>query len=139
MFKKTMIVLALGLFALIEVSEAQLSVESVQGDNLSQLEQAQTQDFQSYNFGRIPVNTTSRVTYTVTNTGTEPLVFKDAVVWGASYSARHSCAKGLAAKQKCQFTIQFWPSFSGIYSGRFQLAFTNDKILVDLWGEGYQF
>lgn len=98
--------------------------------------QLQTQDSKYYNFGRIWINTRSVVRFTVTNTGDQPLTFKRATISGSAFNARHSCAKGLAPKEKCSFSIEFWPAFEGIYSGQFILNFVEDQIVVNLWGEG---
>jgi len=98
--------------------------------------QFQTQDSKSYNFGRVWINTRSVVRFNVTNTGDQPLTFKRASISGSAFGASHNCAQGLAPKQKCSFSVEFWPAFEGIYSGQFVLNFVEDQIVVNLWGEG---
>ncbi|MGZ3689939.1 MAG: choice-of-anchor D domain-containing protein [Pseudobdellovibrio sp.] len=92
------------------------------------------EDYSSYDFGTVFVNTQSTVRFTVTNTGTTPLTFKDAYIMGSDFRAAHNCDKGLQPKERCEFDIQFWPMFEGITSGRFLLDFNEDQVRVDLWG-----
>jgi len=91
---------------------------------------------QYYNFGIVWLNTRQAVRYTVTNTGDQPLVFKQARISGSAFDAYHNCSKGLQPQEKCSFTVTFWPAFEGLYSGTFVLSFTEDRVIVDLWGEG---
>jgi len=108
-------------------------VEIALGNN-----QLRTQESLYHNFGRIWTNSRSSVRYTVTNTGDQPLTFQRATISGSAFDASHNCAKGLLPKQKCSFTINFWPAFEGLYSGRFALNFVEDQIIVNLWGEAYK-
>lgn len=93
-----------------------------------------TEDFLSYNFGTVFVNSRTSVRYNVRNTGDTPLNFQDAVIYGADFSANHSCRGTLLPGQVCQFEVYYWPMFEGMASGRFQLTFVEDQIVLDLWG-----
>lgn len=102
-------------------------------------DQVKPQGFYSYNFGLVWVYSRSAVRYTVTNTGNVPLNFRDAAMYGSfSFSARHSCAGVLMPSQVCDFVIEYSPVFEGFSSGRFDLRFAEDQIVVDLWGEARQ-
>lgn len=106
----------------------------------SQLEISRDSEFSanarySYNFGTVWVNQRSTVSYTLKNTGTTPLTFEDAYIYGSDFSARHSCNKIVMPNDKCGFEISYWPLFEGFDSGQFVLSFTEDRIIVDLWGQ----
>ena len=88
----------------------------------------------SHDFGLVWVNQRAYTNYTVTNTGTTPLSFKDAIIYGGDFSAYHSCNKILMPNDKCSFEITYWPIFEGFHSGQFILSFIEDRIIVDLWG-----
>ena len=134
MFSKVIqnIVLGLSLFISVSASAQNHASVDISADSTGYSAQSR----QSYNFGVVWLNTRQYVKYTVTNTGDEPLTFKQARISGSAFDAYHNCGKGLQPKEKCNFTITFWPAFSGLYSGTFVLSFVQDQIIVDLWGEG---
>jgi hypothetical protein len=103
----------------------------VSNQNLS----AQGEQVLSYNFGTVWANSRSFARFTVTNTGTTPLTFADAVIYGGDFRATHSCRPGLLPNEKCFFEVEYWPMFEGMSSGRFILSFVEDRIVVDLWGQ----
>lgn len=92
-------------------------------------------DYGSYYFGRVLVNSRSVASFTVTNTGDEPLEFDRAVVWGMFFSAYHNCNRILQPKERCRFDIDYWPAFAGYHSGEFQLDFKQDSVNVRVWGD----
>ena len=93
-------------------------------------------EYLSYYFGQVQMNTTTSVTYKVTNTGTTPLVFQSAAISGIGYDAYHTCKNGLAPKATCNFEIIFWPTMPGFMTGRFDLPFEqNTEFVVDLTGD----
>jgi hypothetical protein len=94
-----------------------------------------TEGFHSYNFGTVWTNSRNFVRFTVTNTGTTPLTYRNAVIYGADFRAQHSCVNGLLPKERCSFEIEYWPMFEGNSSGRFILNFVEDEVAVDLWGQ----
>jgi hypothetical protein len=94
-----------------------------------------TEGFHSYNFGTVWTNSRNFVRFTVTNTGTTPLTYRNAVIYGADFRAQHSCVNGLLPKERCSFEIEYWPMFEGNSSGRFILNFVEDEVVVDLWGQ----
>ncbi|MCB0383804.1 MAG: hypothetical protein KDD43_00320 [Bdellovibrionales bacterium] len=96
-------------------------------------------DYHSYYFGRVPVNQMSTTRFVVTNTGDSGLTFESAYISGVGYSAWHTCENGLRPQEKCSFEIRYWPPFTGIHSGRFQLNFAEESsVVIDLMGEGYR-
>lgn len=120
------------LFAASGVNATQIEIK--QENNVS------AESFHSYNFGTVWVNSRSAIRYSVTNTGTSPLNFRDAAMLGSfAFSARHSCSAGLLPNQACDFIIEYAPVFEGFNSGRFELRFLEDQIIVDLWGEARRF
>lgn len=114
---------------LTEATHAGQASVSIEGKALD------AEGFQSYNFGTVWTQSRSFVRFKVTNSGTTPLTYRDAVIYGADYGARHSCVNGLLPNEKCSFEIEFWPMFEGYSSGRFILNFHEDEIVVDLWGQ----
>ena len=92
-------------------------------------------EYHSYNFGTVPVNSRTPISYKVTNTGESALTFHSATISGMGFDAYHTCKKGLQPKEVCTFTIYYWPSFEGMSSGRFRINFDPESdIVVDLWG-----
>ena len=93
-----------------------------------------SKEFLSYNFGTVPVHSRNVIRYNLRNTGTTPLTFHSSYVYGADFSAAHSCRNGLFPGERCQFEVAYWPVFSGMASGQFTLEFHEDDIVLDLWG-----
>ncbi len=93
------------------------------------------QERHSYNFGIVWPNTRREVGFSIKNTGSTPLTFNKAIIYGGDFSARHSCANGLLPNEVCNFSIAYWPMFEGISSGQFRLGFHEDEVIVDLWGQ----
>lgn len=129
-----LLILISGLFISLAAT-ASLQVEPVLGSNAKP---SLTEEYLSYNFGMVFVNSRVSVRYNVRNTGTTPLTFKDAVIWGADFSADHSCGKGLQPNETCQFEVAYWPMFEGMSSGRFLLEFAEDNIDLDLFGNAHR-
>ena len=94
-----------------------------------------TEGYHSYNFGTQWTHSRSFVRFTVTNTGTTPLTYRNAIIYGADFRASHSCVNGLLPNERCSFEVEYWPMFEGQSSGRFILNFVEDEIVVDLWGQ----
>lgn len=102
-------------------------------------EQVQALDYGSYYFGRVAVNTRSVVNYTVTNTGTEPLDYTGAYMFGMYFDAYHNCYGTLQPRQQCSFQIAYWPAFEGYHTGDFNLDFRQDSVRIHVWGDAYRF
>lgn len=120
------IILALGMMFSVVAGAAQ--PESIEISAFS------PKEFLSYNFGTVPVHSRSVVRYNLRNTGATPLTFRSSYVFGADFSAVHSCRNGLLPGERCQFEVAYWPVFAGMASGRFTLEFNEDDIVLDLWG-----
>lgn len=87
-----------------------------------------------YNFGMIPVNMRTFVTYNVNNTGTYPLYAQNAYIQGGGhFGARHNC-RVLYPGQRCQFTLEFMPFYEGFHVGDFVLTFDQAQIRVRMSG-----
>ncbi|MBY0553960.1 choice-of-anchor D domain-containing protein [bacterium] len=123
------------LIALVMATFIGLSVQAAQVEITSNADSVKAQGFHSYNFGTVWTNTRSEVRFTLRNTGTTPLTYKEAYIYGADFSARHSCVNGLQPNETCTFSIAYWPMFEGMASGRFVLNFQEDQVVVDLWGQ----
>lgn len=121
-----LIYLIIGLFMSITVNAAQIEV--------SEASPALTEGRYSYDFGTVWVHQSTTRGFNLKNTGTTPLTYKDAVIYGADYSARHSCNKTVMPNESCSFEVTYWPVFEGMSSGRFVLSFIEDQIVMDLWG-----
>lgn len=129
----------ISLMLFVGTANADLRVELSQPNQQFQVESSS----HYYNFGRVTVNSMNTISYTITNTGTTPLQFSTASVWGANYDSSHYCYSGLNPNQSCQFQIRYWPFSVGIHSGQAEIRFntTNymtESIRVDLWGEAVQ-
>jgi hypothetical protein len=78
-------------------------------------ENIRTIDRYSYNFGRVWTNSSTYISYGLTNTGTTNLTFDQATIRGAGFSGTHTCTAVLAPMQRCSFTIRFSP-FLKVYT-----------------------
>ena len=120
---------------------ASFASASLQIEKIGPTENIQPQNsYYSHYFGMVMVNSYNTVRYTVTNTGTTPLQFQSANIWGIDYRANHSCGSGLQPNQQCSFEIVYWPFNEGYSSGDFSLTFRTadgmtDTISVRVWGE----
>ena len=88
----------------------------------------------SSNIGLTFVNSLNTVTFKITNTGDEALTYRQAVIYGIPFGARHNCTAGLLPNESCNVRIEFWPHQEGYFSGQFQLRFNEDSVVIDLWG-----
>lgn len=103
--------------------------------NVNDKSAVQSQARYSYNFGTVWVNSRAVANYTLRNTGTTPLTFNRAYIYGADFSANHSCERGILPNEICYFSIYYWPMFEGMASGQFVLNFFEEDVVVDLWGQ----
>lgn len=88
----------------------------------------------SYDFGGVWVNSLSTATFKITNIGTRILNYRQAVIYGIDFGARHNCNLALFPNESCVVRIEFWPHQQGSYSAQFQLRFAEDTSVIDLWG-----
>lgn len=119
----------IALFLAAQVNAAQIELK-VNDDSA-----LQSQGRYSHNFGTVWVNSRVMANYTLRNTGTTPLTFDRAFIYGADFSANHSCERGIMPNEICSFSIYYWPMFEGMSSGRFVVSFIEDDIVFDLWGQ----
>ena len=119
----------IALFLAAQVDAAQIEL------NVNHASAVQSQSHYSHNFGTVWVNSRVVANYTIRNTGTTPLTFNRAYIYGADFSANHSCDRVVKPNEICNFSIYFWPMFEGMSSGRFVLSFIEDEIVIDLWGQ----
>lgn len=117
------------LFLAVQVNAGQIELKVNRGTTV------EGQSQYSYNFGTVWVNSRAVANYTLRNTGTTPLAFNRAYIYGADFSANHSCDRVIMPNEVCNFSIYYWPMFEGLSSGRFVLSFIEDDIVVDLWGQ----
>lgn len=90
----------------------------------------------SHSYGIVAVNTTSTMTYNVTNTGTIPLYFQRASLAGREFYVHHNCAGSLNPGQKCYFRISYAPMMTGYHAGQFVLPYDQDSaIIINLSGQ----
>lgn len=123
-----LIAMVIALFMAFTVQAAQIELTTNAG-------QVKAQGFHSYNFGTVWTHSRTEARFTLRNTGSTPLTYKEAYIYGADFSASHSCVNGLLPGQTCNFSVAFWPMFEGMASGRFVLGFVEDNVVVDLWGQ----
>ena len=113
----------------VQVNAAQIELK-VNADSA-----VQNQGRYSHNFGTVWVNSRAVANFTLRNTGNIPLTFDRAYIYGADFSANHSCDRGVRPNEVCTFSIYYWPMFEGMASGQFVLSFLEDDIVFDLWGQ----
>lgn len=93
----------------------------------------------SYNFGNVRVNTSSSIVYSVKNTGSTPLKIEKIIYSGAYYHATSACPDVLEAGKSCNTRITYWPAFEGMSVGRVIWYTSDNNIILDLWGTGSRF
>lgn len=128
--------LFLSLFTTAQASENILitPMSQVSQAELTPLAMPSTMGRTSYDFGYTWVNSLSTATFKITNTGDTPLTYRQAVIYGVHFGARHNCSAGLLPNQSCNVRVEFWPHQEGYFSGQFQLRFKEDRVIIDLWG-----
>lgn len=94
----------------------------------------QTEGYYRVDFGTTFVHHRIVQRFTLRNTGTVALTFRDAYVSGSDFAAYHGCRNGLLPNETCQFEIEYRPFFEGFSYGSFELNFVEDQILFDLYG-----
>lgn len=119
---------AIGLVLAFSANATQIEIKDVSSA-------VQTAGRYSYDFGLVWVNTRTIRSFSLKNTGTTPLTFKEAYIYGGAFSANHSCTKGLMPNEICNFSIAYWPAFEGTSMGHFVLSFIEEDIVFDLWGQ----
>jgi hypothetical protein len=98
--------------------------------------EVKAQQFLSYNFGRVWVNSMNRVLYQIRNTGNMPIQREGFSISGMGFEAYTNCPIVLNPGMKCDLEIRYWPPFEGSHFGRMQMLFTDkNDIIIDLWGE----
>lgn len=95
---------------------------------------ANAKGYYRVDFGTVFVHQRQVQRFTLRNTGTVPLTFRDAYVSGSDFAAYHGCRNGLLPNESCPFEIEYSPFFEGFSSGRFDLNFFEDQITFDLFG-----
>lgn len=121
------ILAALALFVSFSATASQLEVIREDGP-------VKTEGYYRVDFGTTFVHHRIVQRFTLRNTGTVPLTFRDAYVSGSDFAAYHGCRNGLLPNETCPFEIEFRPFFEGFAYGRFELNFAEDQILFDLYG-----
>lgn len=92
------------------------------------------------NFGTVRVGSFSYVNYYITNTGNQPLYFRNARIAGPGFYARHNCGGVLPQRGRCTFTIEYSPYFEGWSSGQFMMSFDPGyTVIVDLQGQAVRY
>lgn len=125
-----MIFAAISLFLAMNVNAAQIEIK-VKGGN----SELQTEGRYSYNFGTVWLNSRAVASFNLRNTGSTPLTYSRAYIYGGDYSANHSCERGILPNETCTFSIYYWPVFEGMSSGQFVLSFIEEDVVFDLWGQ----
>ena len=99
----------------------------------------QAQQYLSYNFGRVWVNTLSRVVYQIRNTGPAVIEREGFSISGHGFDAYTDCPRQMAPGLVCNLEIRYWPAFEGSHFGRLQMLFTDkNDIIIDLFGIAYR-
>jgi len=136
---KTILLVASLLLGSISFAHPNIEIKA-QPAAVSGLDVQRTVDHYSYNFGYVRLYSTQWISYTLTNTGTTPMTFAQALIGGAGFDAYHTCGGVLLPNERCRFDISFSPMNEFASSGRFILSFQeNLDIVVDLFGIGQRF
>ena len=93
----------------------------------------------SYNFANVFVNTFAFNRFTLTNAGDAPLDLYNISLFGNGYMGRSYCPAMLPPGYRCIIDVQFEPWFPGPYSGRLNIDTNAGCIVVDLFGWGTQY
>ena len=97
------------------------------------------QQFLSYSFGRVWVNSMNRVLFQIRNTGSIPIQREGFSISGIGYEAYTNCPTVILPGMLCDLEIRYWPPFEGSHFGRMQMLFTDrNDIIIDLFGEAYR-
>lgn len=131
-FMKSPIILAA---CILFFSSFSFSMERISVD-ISSIEANQ---FLSYNFGRVWLNSMNRVLFRITNKGVVEIEREGFSIGGHGYSAYTNCPRKMSAGFICDLEIRFWPAFEGSHFGRLYMLFTDkNDIIIDLSGHAYR-
>ncbi len=92
--------------------------------------------YHSYNFGAVTVGFRMYADFTLTASGTEATEVKGISIGGAMYDAQSNCPQVLNPGQTCTTRVFFWPRIEGGHWGRLVFSLKENKILIDLFGNG---
>jgi hypothetical protein len=92
----------------------------------------------SYYFGRVVLNSRPTVTYSLSNDSDSPLAVKRISISGMGFDQVNNCPDVLPARKNCLTRIAFWPHFVGIYTGRLVWEMGDGNIILNLWGDGVE-
>lgn len=121
-------------------SNAIVSV-SLAGSGVAQTKPVASVSARSLFFGTVKVGSRSSIQYiTVTNTGTAPMVIKQAFTLSGpfAFGGKGTCAVGVsyAPGQKCTVSLVFVPKVLGSQSGSIAINSNADPVSVGLYGYG---
>lgn len=128
---KKLIILCSLMFATLAMAEVKTNVQDLQ---IEVTEEKGVQQQYNYNFGVIPVNAVARHNIRINNTGSVPLYFQQASLYGQGFRAQHGCYGVLYPRQACMLTIEFAPFWEGHHNGQFAIYFDQAQIYFNLNG-----
>lgn len=104
-----------------------------------EVSEVKAQQFLSYNFGRVWVNSMNRTLFQIRNPGPVPVVREGFSISGPNFEAYTNCPIELPPGGACDLEIRYWPMFEGHHWGRMQMLFTDrNDIIIDLFGEAFR-
>ena len=106
--------------------------------NENQIEAAANQ-YYSYDFGQVFINSSSFANFNIRNTGSGVLAIHGIYIGGATFTAWSNCPAYLNPGQACGARVEFRPWYDGYHRGRLEFRFAQDSIFVDLFGRAFTY
>lgn len=122
--------------AFAQSSFAQIQVKALNINSSAEARESRDQNVSHY-FGNVNVNTSSFVSWVITNSGDEAIQLLGANLSGIMYSGSTNCGNVLEPKSKCQVDIRYAPFTEGMHTGYLDMVFDKGgNIYFDFWGQG---
>jgi len=95
--------------------------------------------YYTYNFGRVPINTTRSTYLRLNSTGPGNLFLYSINISGAGFYAQANCSQVLPPGASCLVYVQFSPWYVGRYQGQLVFATSAGNFIVNLYGTGRRY
>ena len=92
----------------------------------------------SYNFGAVFMNTRTSVEFTLTAKGPTPTEIRQITISGAMYDATSNCPAILPVGQTCSTRVYYWPRMQGPHWGDLNFHLNDGSIYIRLFGDTFR-
>lgn len=92
----------------------------------------------SYNFGAVFINSRTSVEFTLTARGPDATEIKRITISGPMYDATSNCPAILQVGQTCSTRVYYWPRLQGPHWGDLNFNLNDGNIYIRLFGDTFR-